>query len=73
MGNARISSKTPWGAIISLLAALLYGVSPIDLLPDIIPLIGWVDDAIIVPVMILLAIVQFRRARALKPVPLRAR
>lgn len=64
MGNARNSSRTPWGAIISLLAALLYGVSPIDLIPDLIPLIGWVDDAIIVPIMLLLAFLQWRRRRA---------
>jgi uncharacterized membrane protein YkvA (DUF1232 family) len=28
---------------------VLYVVSPIDLLPDAIPLLGWVDDLVIVP------------------------
>ena len=63
MGLTRFSSKTPWGAIISLLAALLYGASPIDLIPDIIPIIGWLDDAVIVPVLLLLAFLQWRSAR----------
>ena len=62
----RHSSKTPWGAILSLFAALLYGASPIDLIPDVIPLIGWVDDAVIVPVLLLLALVQWRRAKRAK-------
>jgi uncharacterized membrane protein YkvA (DUF1232 family) len=66
MGMTRHSSKTPWGAILSLFAALLYGASPIDLIPDLIPLIGWVDDAVIVPVLLLLALVQWRRAKRSK-------
>jgi uncharacterized membrane protein YkvA (DUF1232 family) len=66
MGMTRHSSKTPWGAILSLFAALLYGASPIDLIPDLIPLIGWVDDAVIVPVLLVLALVQWRRAKRAK-------
>lgn len=26
---------------------LLYGVSPIDILPDVIPVVGWMDDLVI--------------------------
>lgn len=36
-----------------LLAAILYLVSPIDLLPDAIPLAGIIDDAVIVPTAIM--------------------
>ena len=28
-----------------LILALLYILSPVDLIPDVIPVIGWVDDA----------------------------
>lgn len=65
MGMSRISSsnKTPWGAIFSMVVALLYGASPIDLIPDFIPLVGWIDDAIIVPIFLLLAFVQWKRNR----------
>lgn len=63
----------PWGSIVSLVTALLYGVSPIDLIPDILPLIGWVDDLSVGGVLILLAISLFLRharskKRELKPV-----
>lgn len=40
---------------------LLYGASPIDFIPDIIPLLGWVDDAAIVPLMLILAFFQYMR------------
>jgi uncharacterized membrane protein YkvA (DUF1232 family) len=43
--------------------ALLYGVSPIDLIPDILPLLGWVDDALIVPLLLVVGIVQLQRNR----------
>jgi uncharacterized membrane protein YkvA (DUF1232 family) len=66
-------NSLPWGSIASLIAAILYGVSPIDLIPDILPLIGWVDDVSIGGVLILLAISLFFRhmrskKRELKPV-----
>lgn len=31
---------------------VLYVVSPIDLIPDFIPGIGWIDDAVLVPMAI---------------------
>ncbi len=41
--------------------AMVYGVSPIDLIPDILPLIGLVDDALIIPMLLILALVNHRR------------
>ncbi len=58
-----VKPGTPWGAIFSFAAALLYGVSPIDLIPDLIPLLGFVDDAIAVPLMIIWSVVLFARYR----------
>ena len=37
----------PLKTIVALVIAILYIVSPIDLLPDFIPLIGYLDDAFI--------------------------
>ncbi len=34
--------------LLSILAALLYVVSPVDLVPDFIPGLGWVDDILVV-------------------------
>ena len=34
------------------IAALLYVLSPIDLIPDFIPVVGYVDDALVVAVCI---------------------
>ena len=48
--------RTPWyaRALVGLVAA--YALSPIDLIPDFIPVIGYLDDLIIVPLGLLLAI-----------------
>jgi uncharacterized membrane protein YkvA (DUF1232 family) len=35
----------PLGSIIAIVSALIYFLSPIDLLPDSIPALGYVDDA----------------------------
>ena len=40
----------PIGTIIALVAALVYFVSPIDLVPDPIPGIGLVDDALVIAI-----------------------
>ncbi|MDR1388477.1 MAG: DUF1232 domain-containing protein [Treponema sp.] len=37
--------KLPWTTIAGIIGALIYIFSPIDLIPDIIPVIGLVDDA----------------------------
>ena len=42
----------PWETIAVALAAVIYFVSPIDLIPDVIPVAGYVDDAAVVGVVI---------------------
>jgi uncharacterized membrane protein YkvA (DUF1232 family) len=53
---ARRDPRVPWYA--KALAALVagYALSPIDLIPDFIPVVGYLDDAILVPLGILLVI-----------------
>lgn len=38
-------TRIPWGSIVMVTGAILYFVSPIDLMLDWIPLLGFVDDA----------------------------
>jgi uncharacterized membrane protein YkvA (DUF1232 family) len=47
---------TPWTA--RLVAAIVagYALSPIDLIPDFIPVVGYLDDLILVPIGIWLAL-----------------
>jgi len=40
-------TKCPWRTIAVLVGALAYVLSPLDLLPDFIPLIGWTDDCMV--------------------------
>lgn len=41
--------RVPWLARLLAIAVAAYALSPIDLIPDFIPLFGWLDDLIIVP------------------------
>jgi uncharacterized membrane protein YkvA (DUF1232 family) len=45
--------RTPWHAKALALAVAAYALSPIDLIPDFIPVLGYLDDLLIVPLGIL--------------------
>jgi uncharacterized membrane protein YkvA (DUF1232 family) len=47
--------RVPWHAKAVALAVAAYALSPIDLIPDFIPVLGYLDDLIIVPLGIALA------------------
>ena len=48
--------RTPWYAKAVALAVAAYAFSPIDLIPDFIPVLGLLDDAVLLPLGILLAV-----------------
>jgi uncharacterized membrane protein YkvA (DUF1232 family) len=47
---------TPWAAKLVAAIVVAYALSPIDLIPDFIPVLGLLDDLILVPLGIALAI-----------------
>ena len=48
--------RLPWYAKVAAIAVAAYALSPIDLIPDFIPIVGYLDDLLIVPAGILLAV-----------------
>ena len=48
--------RVPWYAKLLAAVVVAYAVSPIDLIPDFIPVIGLLDDMIIVPLGLALAL-----------------
>lgn len=39
--------RTPASAKLVTIAAVLYVISPVDLVPDFIPILGWIDDGLV--------------------------
>jgi uncharacterized membrane protein YkvA (DUF1232 family) len=48
--------RTPWGAKALSVFVVAYALSPIDLIPDFIPIVGYLDDALLLPALIWLAV-----------------
>ena len=48
--------KTPWYAKVFAAMTVAYALSPIDFIPDFIPLLGYLDDLIILPLMVSLTV-----------------
>src|SRR6202051_3739853 len=53
--------RVPWYAKAFALAVAGYALSPIDLIPDFIPVIGYLDDVIVVPLGIWLVLLLIPR------------
>jgi uncharacterized membrane protein YkvA (DUF1232 family) len=47
---------TPWYAKVFVAGVVAYAFSPIDLIPDFIPVLGYLDDLVLIPLGIALAI-----------------
>ncbi|WP_166368699.1 YkvA family protein [Psychromonas sp. SA13A] len=46
--SAGTYTDVPWKVMASITAAIIYFVSPIDVIPDFIPFAGYIDDAYVI-------------------------
>jgi uncharacterized membrane protein YkvA (DUF1232 family) len=56
VATAARDPRTPWVARVLALLVVAYALSPIDLIPDFIPILGLLDDVILVPLGLMLVI-----------------
>ena len=52
LGNYRV---VPYTTIAAAVVGLLYVINPIDLIPDFIPVIGYIDDAVVIALCLRMA------------------
>ncbi|MGH8028626.1 MAG: YkvA family protein [Arenimonas sp.] len=64
--------RTPWPVRLFALAVAAYALSPIDLIPDFIPVLGYLDDLILIPLGVAL-VVRWVPANVLVDAKARAR
>ncbi len=48
--------RTPWYARVLATAVVAYALSPFDLIPDFVPVLGYLDDLVVVPLGIALVL-----------------
>lgn len=56
IGLSMKDPRTPWYAKAAAAVVVAYALSPIDLIPDFIPVLGYLDDLVLLPVGIMLVI-----------------
>jgi uncharacterized membrane protein YkvA (DUF1232 family) len=56
IGIAARDPRTGWAARIIVLAIVAYALSPIDLIPDFIPVLGYLDELLLLPAALMLAV-----------------
>ena len=48
--------RTPWYAKLVVAGCVAYAVTPVDFIPDALPIVGFIDDLIFIPLAIALAV-----------------
>jgi uncharacterized membrane protein YkvA (DUF1232 family) len=56
LGYACRDPRVPWYAKAIAVCVVAYALSPVDLIPDPIPVLGYVDDMVLLPLGILLVV-----------------
>jgi uncharacterized membrane protein YkvA (DUF1232 family) len=48
--------RTPWYAKLFVAGVVAYAISPIDLIPDFVPVLGYLDDLLLIPLGLVIAV-----------------
>jgi uncharacterized membrane protein YkvA (DUF1232 family) len=56
LGLAARDPRTPWYAKAIVVACVAYALSPVDVIPDFIPVIGLIDDLVFIPLALAIAV-----------------
>jgi len=58
--------KASFLTMVALIAALLYIISPLDIIPDVVPVIGWMDDGAVMYFLLKRLLYEMQRYEASK-------
>ena len=47
-------TTVPYGTILAIMSALIYVLSPVDIIPDFIPFVGYLDDVAVIGLCLLM-------------------
>jgi uncharacterized membrane protein YkvA (DUF1232 family) len=50
--KAFFAPETPFHLKAATLFTAFYLVNPLDIIPDVIPVLGWIDDIVLIPLMV---------------------
>lgn len=56
LARAVFDPEAPWIARVLVFLIVAYVLSPVDLIPDFIPVLGWLDELVLVPLALRLAL-----------------
>ena len=62
--NVKPRTSVPWQSVLAIATALGYGISPLDFIPDLIPIFGVLDDGVVIVIMVVIAVLQYKKAKA---------
>ena len=65
--RAFIAPETPWHLKALMLLVPAYLLSPIDLIPDLVPILGFLDDFVVIPLLVSMIVKMIPRPVQVRP------